>query len=825
MTPLAKPGLGQAVTDPEFGTTIRRITNVGVGEVIKPVYSTMPAWNADESYMILWHRTDQGHHLYDGKTYAYIRKLNINATDLEQVVWHPTDPDVFFYPESRYSAGWIERLVRYHISTDVKETVRDFTLDGVSGYNFGFGADPLYCSWDGTIFGLIATESDLMFAYDVSQNKLGTIKSVPLYTTHPAPAPSGTLFFWRGNVLDFNMNTLRSLDLASHQEHASLGKLANGRDMYFAVAFDPGPGGSDIGTLVAHDMTDATSRVIIGPVNGYPYPPSSTHISALTFQHPGLVCVSVMGFAKDGQTLLDNELLLANANPGGRVYRAAHLRTKGKDGPLGYWAEAHASTSPSGTRIVFASDWEGLNEVNTYVVELHSYSSTPIDTNDNTAPLTQNIMVDSITHSSAVVSWTNNEMSTGRVEYGLTVSYGSVRYDWNRGTTHSVKISGMAAETKYHFKIVAKDDAGNESSTPDQALTTGSIPVPPAATGNDVVETFASAKSLNDGSLLGACNLLTLETAGSPQLVAGNGSLFASSPAKADGFIIRSSQSLPATYKTSVDIGFINFDLINAADEENGVYFISVTDSAGQPTTNDWWHSHRKVMLDTDNNTWGSGGSHPIFFGYYIPGGDDYFYNGSVWGTSWQSAMNYATETWYTFEMEKTSAQYFYRVYDAFSHALLSQASVNISSVKNGSGPDYLAIGDPHTNYYNGDIRITNIRITNTGCVSTALTQGEILKDFSAYPSAQIKVSPNPFSNSVNIEFRLSPSAAVFNIFSLKGEKIKSFKVPSASGKTVQFQWNGSNESQGLAPAGVYLGYLEDQAGRRQRGVKLIYLK
>src|SRR5205809_7920328 len=57
MTPLARPALGQAVLDPEFGTTIRRITAVGPvssgDAVIKPMYSTVAAWNADDTRLLL----------------------------------------------------------------------------------------------------------------------------------------------------------------------------------------------------------------------------------------------------------------------------------------------------------------------------------------------------------------------------------------------------------------------------------------------------------------------------------------------------------------------------------------------------------------------------------------------------------------------------------------------------------------------------------------------------------------------------------------------------------------------------------------------------
>ncbi len=104
--------------------------------------------------------------------------------------------------------------------------------------------------------------------------------------------------------------------------------------------------------------------------NGYPYPPSGTHISPLSLNNPGYVAVSIIGFQADGQTLLDNELVLVNAN-NGTVCRVAHHRSV--RGPQGYWAEPHVVISPSGTRMLFGSDWGGSNTVDTYVVELPSY--------------------------------------------------------------------------------------------------------------------------------------------------------------------------------------------------------------------------------------------------------------------------------------------------------------------------------------------------------------------------------------------------------------------------------------------------------------------
>ena len=99
MTALAKPATLATYTDPVFGSKITRISNADSisSGVIRTLYSTIQAWNADESRLILWHR-GEGHYLYDGNTYALIEKLNVVPSDIEQIYWSTSNPDVFIYP-------------------------------------------------------------------------------------------------------------------------------------------------------------------------------------------------------------------------------------------------------------------------------------------------------------------------------------------------------------------------------------------------------------------------------------------------------------------------------------------------------------------------------------------------------------------------------------------------------------------------------------------------------------------------------------------------------------------------------------------------------
>ncbi len=380
-------GIGESFTDPKFGTTIRRVTNVkndgrGSHNVFKTVYSTISAWNADESYFFLY-RTDGGparHELFNGKTFQYIRALDdLRPVDLEQVYWDTNDPDILYYA-NRVD----DTFNRYHVSSGEVDVIRNFSVTCGSNELHG-GGDPMFSSWDSSKFGLACAPNGIVFGYDPSTNTMGATTDPNLSYNAPQAAPSGTLFFLNQNsggssasatVRDFNMNILRTLDLDSGNEHGGLSLLSNGHDTWNAVAFDNGPAGSPTGTLVQHDMTTGASRLIVGPGNGYPYPPSGTHVGPTAFHRTGLLAVSVKD-DMEGDSLLDDEMLFVDSdlttNPASSVCRVGHHRTTSDN----YWAEPHPSLSPSGTRIMFSSSWGDSNGsapvVNVYVIELPGY--------------------------------------------------------------------------------------------------------------------------------------------------------------------------------------------------------------------------------------------------------------------------------------------------------------------------------------------------------------------------------------------------------------------------------------------------------------------
>ncbi len=91
-----------------------------------------------------------------------------------------------------------------------------------------------------------------------------------------------------------------------------------------------------------------------------------------------------------------------------------------------------------------------------------------------TAPTISNVQATNVTSSGATITWTTDSPSTSQVNYGLTSSYGSQSpLNGTLVTNHSVTLSGLQADTTYHYQAVSTNDYGTTSST-DHTFTTSS---------------------------------------------------------------------------------------------------------------------------------------------------------------------------------------------------------------------------------------------------------------------------------------------------------------------------------------------------------------
>ncbi len=107
----------------------------------------------------------------------------------------------------------------------------------------------------------------------------------------------------------------------------------------------------------------------------------------------------------------------------------------------------------------------------------HSFTtesaSAPADT---TAPVISLILAAPVTSSGADITWTTNELANSQVQYGTTTGYGSTTtLDPILSLTHSAGITGLSANTTYHYRVRSVDDAGNVALGSDTTFTTEAV--------------------------------------------------------------------------------------------------------------------------------------------------------------------------------------------------------------------------------------------------------------------------------------------------------------------------------------------------------------
>jgi len=397
-----KPPFRQFYSDPAFRTRVVRITDSGFGQVVKPAYSTIQSWNADESLMILYHTGNQkqGHYLYNGKTYKRIKRLPIQPVDIEQVYWSHTEADYFYYVSE--TAPHFNKLVKYNARSGKSVAMADLSPMCGSSTVPTSGNDVQMPSLDDNIFTFRCSrglESDMyMHSYNLAS---GEVKSAKIGDgsdwgnwNAPSISSSGERLRLEDAVISTDLETvLNYLNFGYDHEHSSMGQTSDGADALYAVSFDPAPENcvddvdKGVGHLIEHNLETGQCRSLISQGKGYPYTASGTHISALAHLRPGWVAVSSVA---DPEKFVDlrsdesveplfSEIYLVNTNPDKpAVCRVAHHRSYAKSATNGgysaYFGEPHVTISPSGTRLLFGSDWYDSGAVDTYVVELPVYS-------------------------------------------------------------------------------------------------------------------------------------------------------------------------------------------------------------------------------------------------------------------------------------------------------------------------------------------------------------------------------------------------------------------------------------------------------------------
>lgn len=422
---LAKPAKGQTVTDPDFGTKITRITDCVAdfkNLCMVPAYPTAMAWNCDDSYFVLYAPGEtaqaggqQGWALYDGKTYAFIKFLDINPADIEQFYWDHTDPATLRYIDNHQMGDtYLADLTAINVQTGVKTIVHSFLPNGLPpgyptnmqgvrcGYPFALGINAKgERIWGLGAFGpSVPNVSGELGVWVFGFNE--TTKAFTIYDPSVVPQPqargstpfaslSGKYFIWnaakglesqpttQSAVLDAVTGKLvRMVDFDTN-EHCDTAQNSAGQDLLVGSQFSRNTGGN--GNVIVCNLETGVVINVVGessnPVFGYPVTGSLS--GATAWKNPAWVATgmtgNIYGSGADGKatngtngnngptanpcTLLDQEVMVTNLDTG-ESFRIAHHRSTGNysDAPQSnYWAQPNVTFSTDGKRILVQSDW------------------------------------------------------------------------------------------------------------------------------------------------------------------------------------------------------------------------------------------------------------------------------------------------------------------------------------------------------------------------------------------------------------------------------------------------------------------------------------
>ncbi len=127
------------------------------------------------------------------------------------------------------------------------------------------------------------------------------------------------------------------------------------------------------------------------------------------------------------------------------------------------WTVPNTPSTTSKVRVSDATN-SAINDV--------SNANFTISAPDITAPVISNVASSAITNSTATITWTTNEASNSVVNYGLTTSYGSNSSNASMVTSHSISLSGLTANTLYHYRVNSTDASNNTATSGDFTFTT-----------------------------------------------------------------------------------------------------------------------------------------------------------------------------------------------------------------------------------------------------------------------------------------------------------------------------------------------------------------
>jgi hypothetical protein len=297
--------------------------------------------------MLVLDRDDAGHpDLYlDGASYRVLFTRDPKGRGESR--WHPTDPRLRIFVRDHEIGYW-------NPMTGEEEVIVE--LPGYEGFRFGPGkGNP---SLDGTRVAVRAVDPKgqcVTFAYDLRKKRKYPDIALPGCKNYVTISPSGRYVLV--HLRDRSDSSLVYTITGSLVEpawsgygepsHFDLALTLEGEEV--AVGVNKNKGSPTYGRQIARRLRD-------GNIVGLTTEARFSHTSARNVLRPGWAYVS-------GR----NAIAALKLDSSGTIERYGDPRSA----PNGYWAEPHASPSPDGRRILFASNWgDQEGAIGAYVLEI-----------------------------------------------------------------------------------------------------------------------------------------------------------------------------------------------------------------------------------------------------------------------------------------------------------------------------------------------------------------------------------------------------------------------------------------------------------------------
>lgn len=348
---MAAPGYMESAVDPGSGAPFTKVTEPGRKIAALPCgpsycihrYSLSQAWNADQSLLLIRNGCG-GYCFLDGQSFA----PKFRRTRKAECEWSPRDA------ESMVCVG-DDRVTIWRPRTDKEvEALRAPELGVLS-----FGLHKGNLSQDGARLAVVSTRAGRasVFGFDLTTRRRYPaidLAALPGRTTSCSASASGRYIYCgqdvdgrlTGYVFTFEGELTQHWPENHRPGHGDFALDADGEDIYVGVS----KAAPDRGQVIKRRLSDGRVTPLIGPGH-------AQHVSARNIDRPGWVIVTYSGsideIRKAGVPPFFQEVIALRLDGGGEWRPIAQTRTVRHD----YRSEAHASPSPDGAQVIWASNW------------------------------------------------------------------------------------------------------------------------------------------------------------------------------------------------------------------------------------------------------------------------------------------------------------------------------------------------------------------------------------------------------------------------------------------------------------------------------------